>query len=242
VTVILAGIAAFVAAIIQRITGLGFVLVLVGPIVLLYGPVEGVTLAVLLALVASLAAIPLVWRHIDWRRSWWLIWPGLIAAPFGALIVRLLPDAALLILIAVMAYFTLLAGRVPALSASLTGKRGAVAAGATAGFMNVASGLAGPPLAAYAVGDRWPQRSFAASAQLIFIAFGIATVALRGLPVSPIEDVGTLVVATIAGIAIGTVLSRNVSPRIARGAMLVIAWAGATVVLVRGILALFSQG
>ena len=55
-TVILAAIAAFVAAVIQRITGLGFVLVLVGPIVLLYGPVEGVTLGVLLALVASLTA------------------------------------------------------------------------------------------------------------------------------------------------------------------------------------------
>lgn len=238
-TVILAGIATFVAAIIQRITGLGFVLVLVGPIVLLYGPVEGVTLAVLLAFVASLAAIPMVWRHIDWKRSWWLIWPGLVAAPFGALVVRLLPDAALLLVIAAMAYLTLVAGHIPALSAPLTGRRGAVAAGAAAGFMNVASGLGGPPLAAYAVGDRWGQRSFAASAQLIFIAFDIATVALRGLPVTPLEDVGTLVVATIAGIAIGTVLSRNLAPRIARAAMLVIAWAGATVVLVRGILALF---
>ncbi|WP_203580619.1 TSUP family transporter [Microbacterium hibisci] len=238
-TVILAAIAAFVAAVIQRITGLGFVLVLVGPIVLLYGPVEGVTLGVLLALVASLTAIPLVWRQIDWGRSWWLIWPGLVAAPFGALLVRLLPDAALLLLIAAMAYFALVAGHLPALSATLTGRTGAVVAGSAAGFMHVASGLSGPPLAAYAVGDRWPQRRFAASAQLIFLVFGVVSVALRGLPVSPIEDVGTLAVATVAGIGIGTVLSRNVSPRIARGAMLVLAWAGATVVLVRGILALF---
>ena len=238
-TLILAGIAAFVAAVIQRITGLGFVLVLVGPIVLLYGPVEGVTLGVLLALVAALTAIPLVWRHIDWRRAWWLIWPGLIAAPFGALLVRLLPEAALLILIAAMAFFALIAGHLPALSASLTGRTGAVVAGSAAGFMHVASGLSGPPLAAYAVGDRWPQRRFAASAQVIFAVFSVVSVALRGLPASPIEDVGLLVVATIAGIAIGTTLSRNVSPRIARFAMLAIAWAGATVVLVRGILAVF---
>ena len=238
-TVILAAIAAFVAAVIQRITGLGFVLVLVGPIVLLYGPVEGVTLGVLLALVASLAAIPLVWRHIDWPRTWWLIWPGVVAAPFGALLVRLLPDAALLLLIAALAYFALVAGRIPALSASLTGRMGAVVSGSAAGFMHVASGLSGPPLAAYAVGDRWPQRSFAASAQLIFAVFGVVSVALRELPASPVEDVGTLVVATIAGIAVGTILSRNVSPRIARGAMLALAWIGATVVLVRGILAVF---
>ncbi|MDL9980266.1 sulfite exporter TauE/SafE family protein [Microbacterium sp. ASV49] len=239
-TLVLAGIAAFVAAVIQRITGLGFVLVLVGPIVLLYGPVEGVTIAVLLALVASLTAIPLVWRHVDWRRAWWLIWPGILAAPLGALVVKLLPDAALFLLIAAMAYFALVAGRIRALSASLTGRTGAVVAGAAGGFMNVASGLSGPPLAAYAVGDRWPQRSFAASAQVIFVAYDLVAVALRGLPTAPTNDVGLLVIATIAGIAIGTVLVRNVSPRIARIAMLVLAWAGATVVLVRGILALFA--
>lgn len=239
-TLVLAGIAAFVAAVIQRITGLGFVLVLIGPIVLLYGPVEGVTLGVLLALVASLTAIPLVWRHIDWRRTWWLIWPGLLAAPLGAVVVRVLPDAALLLLIAAMAYFALVASRIRALSASLTGRTGAVVAGAAGGFMNVASGLSGPALAAYAVGDRWSQRSFAASAQVIFVVFDLVTVLLRGWPAAPPNDIGALVVATIAGIAIGTVLVRNVSPRIARIAMLALAWAGATVVLVRGILALFS--
>nr|BFF10598.1 hypothetical protein GCM10025699_19010 [Microbacterium flavescens] len=143
-TLVLACLAAFVAAVIQRITGLGFVLVLVGPIVLLYGPLEGVTIGVLLALVASLTAIPLVWKHIEWRRAWWLIWPGLIAAPFAALLVRVLPEPALLLLIAAMAYFALLAGRMPALSASLTGRTGAVVAGSAAGFMHVASGLSGP--------------------------------------------------------------------------------------------------
>ncbi|MCW3493713.1 TSUP family transporter [Microbacterium sp. SSM24] len=233
-------IAAFVAAVIQRITGLGFVLVLLGPVVLLYGPVEGVTIGVLLALVAALSAIPLVWRRIEWRRAWWLIWPGLIAAPFGALLVRLLPEPALLLLIAGMAYFALVAGWIPALSTSLRGRPGAVVAGSAAGFMHVASGLSGPPLAAYAVGDKWEQRRFASSVQVIFAVFSFVSVALRGLPQSPVADLWLLVAATVGGILIGTILSRHVSPRIARIAMLAIAWAGATVVLVRGILALWT--
>lgn len=239
-TVILAGAAAFIAAIIQRITGLGFVLVLIGPIVLLYGPVDGVTIAVILALIASLVAIPLVWKRIDWRRTWWLVWPGLLAAPLGVLVVRLLPEAALLLLIAAMAYFALVAGHVPALSAPLTGRTGAVVAGSAAGFMNAASGLGGPPLAAYAVGDKWAQVRFAASAQVIFVALDLASIALRGLPVMPLEDLGALTLATVAGIAIGSILARNLAPRLARIAMLAIAWAGATVVLARGILALFA--
>ena len=239
-TIALACVAAFVAAVIQRITGLGFVLVLLGPVVVIFGPLEGVTIGVLLALVASLSAVPLVWRQVEWRRAWWLIWPGLLAAPFGALLVRVLPDAALLLLIAAMAYFALVAGWLPALSAALRGRTGAVVAGSAAGFMHVASGLSGPALAAYAVGDKWEQRRFAASVQVIFLAFSTVSVILRGLPVSPVGDVWLLVAATAAGILIGTLLTRFVPPRIARTAMLSIAWAGATVVLVRGILALWN--
>jgi uncharacterized membrane protein YfcA len=240
VTIALACLTAFVSAVIQRITGLGFVLVLVGPIVLLYGPIEGVTIAVLLGLVASGTAIPFVWREVEWRRTWWLIWPGLLAAPFGALLVRVLPQPALLILIAAMAYFALVAGRITAISAPLTGRMGAVVAGAAAGFMNVASGLSGPPLAAYAEGDGWDQRRFAASVQIVFASLAVISVALRGLPASPIGDVWLLIAVTAIGIVVGTLLTRFVPPRIARVTMLAIAWAGATVVLVRGLLAIWS--
>lgn len=55
---VLTAAAVLVAAIIQRVTGLAFVLVLIGPIVLVYGPVEGVTVAVFLAVIASLFALP----------------------------------------------------------------------------------------------------------------------------------------------------------------------------------------
>jgi hypothetical protein len=81
---------------------------------------------------------------------------------------------------------------------------------------------------------------FAASAQVIFVALDLATIALRGVPQTSFDDVGALVLATVGGIAIGSILARNVAPRIARIAMLAIAWAGATFVLVRGILALFA--
>lgn len=236
----LACLTAFIAAIIQRITGIGFVLVLVGPIVVLYGPVEGVTIDVLLALVAALSAIPFVWRDIQWRRAWLLIWPGMLAAPFAAVLVHTLPDAALLLLTAGMAYVALIAGWIPSLAVMLTGRSGAVVAGAAGGFMHVASGLSGPALAAYAVGDKWPQRYFAASVQVIFVTFSVVSLALRGLPSSPVGNLGLAALATIAGIAAGTWLVRFVPVRVARWGMLAIAWTGATVVFVRGILALLT--
>lgn len=236
---LLAALTAFVAAVIQRITGLGFMLVLIGPFVLLYGGIEGVTVGVLLALVAAAIAVPLVWREVDWRRTGWLIWPGLVAAPAGLLFVRLLPEPALLLTIGGLAVFALVAGRIPQLSRALTGRSGAVAAGAAAGFMNVASGLAGPPLAAHAIGDGWPQRSFSASVQVIFAAFGVITVALRGLPAEPPVDVALLAAATAVGIIAGSALARVIPPLVARRAMLVIAWSGAALVIVRGVIALW---
>ncbi len=240
-TVLLAGIAAFVSAIIQRITGLGFVLALLGPIVLLYGPREGVTVAVMLALVAALTAIPLVWREVDWRRSAWIVVPGLVTAPLAAWCVRALPEPALLLMIAGMAFFALIAGHLPALARGLIGRRGALTAGAAAGFMHVASGLSGPPLAAHALGDRWPQRSFAASVQVIFAVFSLVSVLLRGIPALPALDLGILIAATAAGIVAGTLLTSRVPAPLARRAMITIAWIGSIVVFVRGILALLAS-
>ncbi|RLK47795.1 TSUP family transporter [Microbacterium telephonicum] len=239
-TLLLACFATLVAAVIQRITGLGFVLVLIGPVVLLYGPGEGVTVAVLLALVAAVAAVPLVWREVDWRRSSWLVWPGLITAPIGILVSHVLPEPALLLLIGALAVFALTAGFLPALARALSGRSGAIAAGAAAGFMQTASGLSGPALAAHAVGDRWPQRSFAASVQVIFVVFSGVGVLLRGLPALPLSDTGILIGVTVVGILIGTLAAHRVPAPLARRAMLAIAWAGAVVVLARGVVALLG--
>lgn len=235
----LAGAAAIVAALIQRVTGLAFVLVLIGPVVLFYGPIEGVTLAVLLAVVASIFAVPTAWRDVDWPRTLWLLGAGLVAAPFGALLVGILPESALLFVIAGMAILALLASCIGGLvAASLRGRKGAILAGATAGFMHASSGLSGPALAAFAVGDRWDQRRFAASAQVIFLGYGLVSVALRGLPSIPTTDVLVLAACTAAGIIGGAYLARVVPLPVARRVMLGCAWAGTIVVLGRAVLSL----
>lgn len=233
--------AAVVAAVIQRVTGLAFVLVLIGPVVLIHGPVEGVTVAVLLAVVASLFAVPTAWREVDWPRTLWLLGAGLVAAPFGALITQVLPEAALLLLIGAMAVLALLASRLGGIvSATLRGRQGAILAGATAGFMHASSGLSGPALAAFAVGDRWEQRRFAASAQVIFLGYGLVSVALRGLPSTPLPEMLLLSAATAAGILGGSLLARVVPASAARTVMLWCAWTGAVVVLIRGALAMLG--
>jgi uncharacterized protein len=235
---VLVGVAALVAGVIQRVTGLAFVLVLLGPIVLVHGPIEGVTLAVLLAVIASGLALPSAWRDVDWKPTVWLLAAGVISAPFGVLITRLLPETALLFMIAGMAVIALLAHRLRVTQfAALRGRPGTIIAGATAGFMHSSSGLSGPALAAYAVAERWEQQRFAASAQVVLLGYGVISVLLRGLPSSSPWEIVLLGVCTALGVGIGARLVRVIPSALARTAMLCCAWAGALVVLVRAIVA-----
>ncbi|MEJ1088379.1 sulfite exporter TauE/SafE family protein [Microbacterium sp. Mu-80] len=232
--------ATVLASVIQRVTGLAFVLVLIGPIVLAYGPVEGVTVAVLLAVIASLFAVPSAWREVDWPRTLWLLGAGVIAAPLGALTAAALPEPALLALIGAMGVLALSAQRLGPLARHVRGRPGAIGAGAVAGFMHASSGLSGPALASFALGDDWPQRRFAASAQIIFLGYGAVSVALRGLPtIAPIE-LGVLAVCTVVGMLAGAYAARRVAPALARRVMLLCAWAGTLVVLGRAIAALLG--
>lgn len=230
---VLTAAATIVAAIIQRVTGLAFVLVLIGPIVLAYGPVEGVTIAVLLAVVASLFAVPGAWRDVDWPRTLWLLGAGLAAAPLGALTAAMLPEPLLLLLIGVIGIIALSVQWLGPIARHVRGRPGAIGAGALAGFMHASSGLSGPALASFALGDDWPQRRFAASAQVVFLGYGLISVALRGLPSTPAPELAILAACTAGGMLLGALAARRVPLALARRVMLLCAWAGTIVILGR---------
>ncbi|WP_193596484.1 TSUP family transporter [Microbacterium sp. YJN-G] len=237
---VVTAIATVIAAIIQRVTGLAFVLVLIGPIVLAYGPVEGVTIAVSLAVVASLFAVPGAWRDVDWSRTLWLLGAGLAAAPLGALTASALPEPLLLLLIGLIGVIALSAQRLGPIARHVRGRPGAIGAGAVAGFMHASSGLSGPALASFALGDDWPQRRFAASAQIVFLGYGLVSVALRGLPSTPAPDLLILAACTAGGMLLGALAARRVPLVLARRVMLLCAWAGVIVVLGRAIASLLG--
>jgi len=236
----LAALFAFLAAGIQRIAGIGFVLIFIAPAALMFGAHEGQTLTILLALVAAATALPTVWRDIDWRQSVRIVVPGLALAPAGVLIVNLLSHSWLMILTACLAIFALTVPHISALAPALRGNSGAIIAGATAGLMHTTAGLAGPPIAAYALGNKWEQRRSTASIQLMLAALGLVSITLRGMPASSPTTIITLAIATIAGIIVGALLAKRVPHQFARQGMLTLAWSGAITLLVRGLLTVLT--
>lgn len=223
-----------IAAIFQRMTGLGFGLVGMPLVVLLLGRVEGVLTVMVNGLLISgiMAAGSL--RVIDWKRAWQLSHAGVVASPLAVGMVFVLPTPWLMITVAGAALLSLLSSYITAPFTWMSGRSGLVFAGSMSGFMHVASGLSGPPLVAYALRDGWPQRSFIATIQVVFIVFNLVTFAWRGLPAADLSPLALMVVATIVGTFTGAVLQKRVPAVWVTRTMLAIAWLGTLAVLVRG--------
>jgi len=226
------------AAIVQRITGLGFALVATPPMVLLTDAIEGVLITLLMSVLVSMAMGVGLWRDIDWRRSTVLVLAGALVAIPAAWVVTVFSPSWLMILIGAAALLSLLAGHLIRGSGSPLGLRSAGVAGAAAGFLHVTSGLSGPPLVIYGLRSSWAQQSFVASLQVVFVAYGVIAIGLRGLPAMGSTELGVLALLVLTGLGIGTIAVRRIPVRIARLAMLSVAWAGATTVLARGTVSL----
>ena len=225
----------------QRVTGLGFALVAAPFLVLLLGPFAGVLVVNVLGVAASVLVLAQVRRDVDVRRGLLLSAPALVAVLPGAWVARHTAPAALQVLVGgvvVAALVVLLViGR---LSGDRVGRRAgtapAVLAGAASGFMNATAGVGGPALTVYAVATGWPQRAFAATAQLCFIVIGSATVAAKVLPSLPVTDWAVAAAALGVGLLAGTAVSARVRPAAARTAALTLALVGSVATVVDGLL------
>lgn len=229
-----------VAAVVQRITGMGFALVAVPLLVVLTDAHEGVLVATVVGLVLSGVMLVTQRADVDWRRALPIAGVGLTATPLGVLLVAVLPEPVLLTLIGVMTIVALASTRLLQRIRLRPAWLSTIATGVAAGTLHSSCGLSGPPLAIHAENEGWSQRSFAASVQVIFIAMGLATLALRGLPSSPPLLLAVEAAAGAAGVGIGALLAGVLPERVARIGMLAVAWAGAVVVLVRGVLAVVA--
>ncbi|WP_430591864.1 TSUP family transporter [Humidisolicoccus flavus] len=237
------GVALF-GAIVQRVTGLGFALVATPPLVLLFGPNDGVRIVVLLGIVASGIMAVTMRRDIQWKRTWGLIWPALLVSPLAALVAHVSPAVVLLYVVGVAAVLSLVAPKIPKLSMVFSGRGGSVVTGASAGFLHVTSGLSGPPLVAHAAGTKWAQVQFVASVQIVFLAFHVLTLGWRGLPstsTSSAVELVALAAVVALGILLGGLIARRVRVEVARKAMFAVAWIGAIVVLIRATVELVDR-
>ncbi|SDR98746.1 sulfite exporter TauE/SafE family protein [Microterricola viridarii] len=234
-----------VGAFAQRITGMGFALVVSPALVIILGPFDGVLIVNLCGVLSSLLIIPRVWRHIEWRTLVWLAVPALLAIVPGSLLAANLAGPQLQIGVGLLVIAALTASLVVTRTAQTVPRRpAAIVAGAASGFMNTAAGVGGPALSVFAVLTRWPQAQFAATLQPYFVLIGSTSLltkfAFSGgtLPALDAASWVFVVVALVAGLGLGELLHTRISHHAARVAVIWIAYAGGAVALIDGTLKL----
>ncbi|QTX05855.1 sulfite exporter TauE/SafE family protein [Agromyces archimandritae] len=243
----LLSVAILAGAFAQRITGMGFALVVSPFLVVLLGPFDGVLVVNACAVLSSLIILPRVWRDVEWGRLVRLAVPAVVGTATGAWVAAHVPGPAMQIgigaLVVIALTSTLFAMRT---AEPVTGAAPAIAAGLASGFMNATAGVGGPAVSVYAVASRWPQLGFAATLQPYFIIVSgsslIAKFAATGWALPELDPVAWpfILVAMLIGIGIGELLQRRISPRIARISVIAIAYLGGIAALVDGLLAVLS--
>lgn len=238
------GIAVAVGAAMQRISGMGVGLIAAPVLSLLLGPVDGILLVNLLAVINAATNTWGMRADVDWKKFAPIALALVIGVVPGTWVVANAPTNVLLVLVGALLLL--------ALSVVTLGKRyvprveGAVPAalsGVIGGFMNTLAGVAGPAITVYAEAARWPQRVYAATLQPIFLVAGTLSftvkVAAGAADVRGIEP--ALWVATLAALAVGIGAGKRLAPRVpsttAHKIALGLAFAGGATALVRGLLA-----
>lgn len=228
-----------ISALVQRISGIGFSLVALPPLVLLIGPLDGVTLIVINSAIVSLLMVFGSLQDVAWRPVVALSVPaGMVAFPVVA-VLSVMPT---FLVNAVVGIVLLVCTGVLISSQEVRVFRGAtgrVFVGLLSGSMNAAAGVAGPVLGVYASTAGWTHRRFVATVQPFFIFSDIfvliAKAVFRDSSATVQFDVG-LALISIAGCAIGLYignrLSRFVSETVAKWSVVVISGVGALSIIV----------
>ncbi|WP_150462673.1 sulfite exporter TauE/SafE family protein [Nesterenkonia ebinurensis] len=168
-----------VASILQRVTGMGFALLLAPFLAVMVGPHSGVILTNALSFLAPLLMIAAVWKDIDWRRLAVIVPAALLVMPPFGWVMANTPQGPLYIVVGSIVILalavTLWLNRI---DVHADGKGLLVATGVGTGGGVVLAGVGAPAMTSYAVLARWNITSFAASLQPLWAltaltAFGV---------------------------------------------------------------------
>lgn len=227
----------------QRISGVGFALVASPFLVAILGPFNGVLVVNVFGALTALLVLSQVFRLVEYRRAILLLVPAILAIVPGSLVALYLRSDVLSMLIGTMIIVALVASLVLKEGVLFRGRSGVVLAGAVSGFMSVTAGVGGPALTAYAVATRWPHAAFAATAQLYFFGTGVASLSAKHtLPQLDGYQWATCAVALGLGVLVGNTIAPRVPAKAARFAVIVLAFAGAVLILTKGAASLAGTG
>ncbi len=219
-----------IGALAQSVSGIGFALV-GGPLLFaVFGPREGVRVAVVLSMLVNVGVLVREHRSVMVRRMLPVLIAALVSTPVLVHLLSSVQSQALRAAagaVIVLGVLLVAAGRTRDL-----GPAGGVVAGLVSATMNVLASAGGPAVAVYATGAQWDATRLRATLQAYFLCLNVVTVLTLGAPDWSGRRAVVLVVALLAGSAVGAVLAPRISHRLARAVTLLLAAVGGLALLV----------
>lgn len=230
------------AATLQRLTGLGFAMMLSPFLVVMIGPHGGVMLTAVLSIVAPALVIPVVWKDIEWRKLALIVPVALLVMPLFGWLADISPQGPLYIVVALLVILGLTISLVVSrINTTIDGSLTRTFTGLGVGGGVVLAGVGGPAITVYAVLSKWPIRGFAATLQPLWVLMSIGgfltklTFSGNEVPAFPWWFwVGSLV-AILTGMAIASAIRPWISDTLARRVVIFLAFLGAGISLVMGV-------
>lgn len=220
----------------QRVSGMGFALVASPLLVVLLGPLDGVVVINILAIVISGSVFLTVLRQVEYRKALLLLIPAVIGTVPGAFVARLVPAPLLSTIVGLLVIVALCLSFVARRAPLFSGRAGAIGAGLLSGFMSTTAGVGGPAISAYAIASRWPQRAFAATVQLYFCLLAGVSLAVKwSWPSLGWQEWVACGIGVVVGLVGGHLLTRHIGPRGARVLVVLCAFAGAIGITAKGL-------
>jgi uncharacterized protein len=173
-----AAIVAAIAGMVRGFAGFGAAMMMTPVFSALYGPGAGVSLCLLLEIAVALPLLPRAVQYVDWRRIGLLMVAAVIGAPLGNLVLtevspepmRWAISAIVLSAVALLASGWRFHGQ---WRAPVT-----LGIGATSGFLNGLSGMAGPPIAFYYLAGNETATRVRANLTTYFVFVDLAALAV----------------------------------------------------------------
>lgn len=235
--------AVLLGCLMQRTSGMGVGLIVSPVLVLLLGPVAGVLLANVTAVVSAALMTIAVRSNIDWKRYAQTA-PVVIIGSIPAVLLIGSVDAGWLemiigiVLLIAVGGTTLLPSlpQMPLIPAGIT-------AGIFGGFLNTAVGVASPAYLIYAQVTSWEHKPFAATLQPLFFTMGVVSIIVKtafGLSSSIVMPPWPLLIGVAVAVPIGVFLAGKLAPKVpvtaAHRLAVAVVIVGAAATLVRGLL------
>jgi uncharacterized membrane protein YfcA len=235
-----------VGTIFQRVTGMGFALLMAPFFAIVFGPYEGILLMNFAGAASSLIVLFRVWRDVDWKKFATMASAALPSGFLAGLLVTRLEPVSLQIMVGVVLILGLSVSLFVTFPEAKSGGPGlAFAAGAVSGFTNAAAGTGGPPIGIYAQATGWEQKHFAATLQPTFFVMGVSAFASKTIIAGELPALDWwLYVAVLVCIPIGLALGEKVKKRVnedaARLIVIVLCYLGALSAIADGVVTLVS--